>query len=160
MSKKNSSKERVRAFAANAGFEIDIIDMPSSTRTAEEAAKACDCEVSQIVKSLIFQGAESGNLYLLLVSGANKVNLPSVADILGEPLQRADPKDVRKRTGFSIGGVAPFASLETLPVSIDQKLLDFKNVWAAGGAPNSVFRISVETLVNLTGAKTIRVSSD
>ena len=63
--------------------------MPQSTRTAEEAAAACGCAVGQIVKSLVFRGAQSGKPYLLLVSGANRVDEKAVASHLGEAAQAA-----------------------------------------------------------------------
>ena len=70
--------------------------MTQTTRTAEEAAAACGCTVGQIVKSLVFRGARSGKPYLLLVSGANRVDEKGVAARIGEPL-RAARRPVRAR---------------------------------------------------------------
>ena len=84
--------------------------MPASTRTAEEAAAACGCAVGQIVKSLVFQGNRSGRLYLLLVSGANRVDMAKAAAQAGEPLDRADPRLVRERTGFASAALPPSAT--------------------------------------------------
>ena len=62
------SIERVEQAAAAADLAIEIRRMGASTRTAEEAAQQCGCTVGQIVKSLVFQGNDSGRLYLFLVS--------------------------------------------------------------------------------------------
>lgn len=158
MSKSAGSVERVRAAAAAAGLAIEIVEMPASTRTAEEAATACGCPVGAIVKSLIFQGRDSGALWLVCVSGANQVDLAKVADACGEPLDRADPKDVRARTGFAIGGVAPIGHLEAPRVIFDRDLLDHAFVWAAAGAPQSVFNIAPADLARVTSATVLRVS--
>ena len=82
--------------------------MAQPTRTAEEAAAACGVTVGQIVKSLVFLGADSGKPYLLLVSGSNRVNEKGVAAHLGEKLKRPDADAVRALTGYAIGGIPPF----------------------------------------------------
>ena len=148
-----SSTERVIAAAKAAGLEIEVASMPASTRTAEEAAAACGCAVGQIVKSLVFQGHNSGRLYLLLVSGANRVDMDKAAAQAGETLDRADPRLVRERTGFAIGGVAPIGHIESCPVLMDEDLLQYETVWAAAGAPNAVFSVCPERLKAATGAQ-------
>jgi prolyl-tRNA editing enzyme YbaK/EbsC (Cys-tRNA(Pro) deacylase) len=127
--------------------------MPASTRTAEEAATACGCAVGQIVKSLVFQGHNSGRLYLLLVSGSNMVGMEKAAAHAGETLDRADPRLVRERTGFAIGGVAPIGHMEPYPVLMDEDLLQYETVWAAAGAPNAVFSVDPAKLQQATQAR-------
>lgn len=155
----SSSVERVRTAAANAGLEIEIVQMPASTRTATQAAAACDCNVAQIVKSLVFQGADTGELKLFLASGRHQVDMDLARAAAGEPLARADPNRVRARTGFAIGGVAPLGHLQPLPTWIDETLLSFDTVWAAAGAPNAVFSVDPTTLQRATGASVIAMGA-
>src|SRR3954447_8218354 len=103
----SSSIERVEQAARDAGLDIEVKRMGASTRTAEEAAAQCGCDVDQIVKSLIFQGDQSGRLFLFMVSGAHQLDLDKAAALVGETLVRADARRVREETGFAIGGVAP-----------------------------------------------------
>jgi prolyl-tRNA editing enzyme YbaK/EbsC (Cys-tRNA(Pro) deacylase) len=147
-----SSKERVRAAAENAELMIDIVQMPESTRTAEEAAVACGCTVAQIIKSLIFEGTDSGEMILLLVSGTHQADMDKAAALAGEPLKRADPRRVREVTGFAIGGVAPIGHLTPLRCWIDKTLLTFDTVWAAAGAPNAVFSSEPNALARAADA--------
>src|SRR5919112_3620894 len=95
------SAGRVQAAAERLGLAISVREMPASTRTAEEAAAACGCDVAQIVKSLVFAGRDSGRPYLLLVSGKNRVDEARVAALLGEALTRPDAQKVRDWTGFA-----------------------------------------------------------
>lgn len=134
-----SSIDRVRAAAEDAGLDITIRTMPESTRTADEAAQACGCTVAQIVKSLVFEVTETGELVLLLVSGIHQADMAKAAALAGQALKRADPRRVREVTGFAIGGVAPIGHLSPLRCWIDQTLLEYDTVWAAAGAPNAVF---------------------
>ena len=157
MSKSNNSTERVLKKAQEMGLTINIERMPASTRTAQEAATACNCDIAQIVKSLIFTGRNSGELKLFLVSGAHQIDPAKAESALGEGLLRADPKTVRLVSGFAIGGVAPIAHLQPIETWFDKTLLDFERVWAAAGAPNAVFAIDPRKLLTATGAKCLQV---
>ncbi|MEM6665101.1 MAG: YbaK/EbsC family protein [Pseudomonadota bacterium] len=151
--KATGSVARVEQAAHDAGLAITIVRMPSSTRTADDAAAACGCTPAQIVKSMIFETMDTKRLILLLVSGAHNANLKKVATIVGEDLKRSDPNRVRTETGFAIGGVSPLGHLTPLPVWIDATLLTFDRVWAAAGAPDSVFEVAPAALVAATGAQ-------
>ena len=155
MSKKTGSRQRVLDAASKHGLDITILEMPESTRTAQEAADACDCEVDRIVKSLIFEAANSGKLALFLVSGVNQADPASLEKALGETVQRADPKKIREVTGFAIGGVAPIGHIAPIAAWIDSHLLSFDTVWAAAGAPNSVFNVNPKDLMRACGAELI-----
>ncbi|MBO6539471.1 MAG: YbaK/EbsC family protein [Rhizobiaceae bacterium] len=148
----SASVERVKQAAANAGLEIEIRRMGASTRTAEEAAQQCGCTVDQIVKSLIFEGKNDGTLYLFLLSGASRLDLAKAAKAAGQELKRADPRDVRDRTGFAIGGVAPIGYDNALPVFADSKIATFEIVWAAAGAHDAVFSSEPNALIKAAGA--------
>jgi prolyl-tRNA editing enzyme YbaK/EbsC (Cys-tRNA(Pro) deacylase) len=143
------------ADALNLGIQVRI--MPVATRTAEEAAAACGCTVGQIVKSLVFKGKDSGSAYLLLVSGANRVDESLAAAALGEPITRPDAAFVREKTGFAIGGVSPVGHVPALVPYIDADLLQYETVWAAAGTPNSIFPVNPARLRDATGAVVIRM---
>ena len=148
----SKSVKRVARAAEELGLEIEIVRMGESTRTAEDAATACGCGVAQIVKSLIFRACDSGDLVLLLVSGANRVDMDKAAAVVGQPLDRADANDVRARTGFAIGGVSPIGHLEAPHIWMDQDLMQHREIWAAAGAPDAVFKTTAPDLQRVTGA--------
>lgn len=153
----SKSVKRVARTAEELGLDIEIKRMGDSTRTAEDAAKACGCEVARIVKSLIFVGAETNDLHLLLVNGADRVDLAKASVAIGEELDRADANDVRTRTGFAIGGVSPIGHLTPPKIWIDQTLMGFETVWAAAGAPDAVFEVPPNALVESTGAEIVEI---
>lgn len=149
----SKSIDRVLSAAAAAGLEVEIRRMGQSTRTAEEAAAQCGCSVSQIVKSLIFKGSDSDRLYLFLVSGTNQLDLTRAAALAGEKLERADPRLIRERTGFAIGGVSPIGHLEQPEAFADETLLKHETVWAAAGAHDAVFAAAPGALIEAAGAR-------
>ncbi len=152
-----SNAQRVAETARELGLSPEIVTMANSTRTAEEAAAACRCDVGQIVKSLVFRGATSGTPYLLLVSGKNRVNEREAAKVIGEALARPDAAYVRATTGYAIGGIPPFGHDIALKTFIDADLLDYADVWAAAGTPHCVMRLNPRDLQAKTGAVTIYV---
>jgi prolyl-tRNA editing enzyme YbaK/EbsC (Cys-tRNA(Pro) deacylase) len=149
---------KVQTAADRLGLAIAVREMSEPTRTAEEAAAACGCAVGQIVKSLVFQGRESGKPYLLLVSGKNRVDEKAVAQALGEALTRPDAHQVRAWTGFAIGGIPPFGHATAMPTFVDEDLLAYEVVWAAAGTPFAVFSVEPKALAEAVGAKTIGVA--
>ncbi|MGD1925488.1 MAG: YbaK/EbsC family protein [Paracoccaceae bacterium] len=155
----SKSVRRVERAASELGLDITVKRMGESTRTAVDAAAACGCDIAQIVKSLVFKGRDSSDLLLLLVSGANQVDMDRAAQVTGEPLDRADANEVRARTGFAIGGVSPIGHLEAPKIWIDETLVALPTVWAAAGAPDAVFEVAPEALVEATGATEAKLSA-
>ena len=146
------SIERVTMAATEAGLDIEVKRMGASTRTSEEAAAQCGCSVAQIVKSLIFQGETSGGLYLFLLQGSSRLDLGKAEALTGEPLKRADPRLIRERTGFAIGGVSPIGHMTAVPTYAEKALLLHASVWAAAGAHDAVFRAEPGKLLTAAAA--------
>lgn len=151
-----SSSERVAAALAAAGHVPEIRVFDSSTRTSADAAAAIGCTVAQIAKSLVFRARGSNRPVLVIASGVNRVDEATVAAALadridGARIERADAGFVRDATGFAIGGVAPVGHATPPHVVIDRDLLALPLIWAAAGTPNSVFALTPEQLVALTG---------
>src|SRR3954471_8041022 len=90
-----AASQRVLDAAARKGVTLEIVTFAESTRTAEEAARAVGAEVGQIVKSLVFVADrdDGPEPYLVLVSGANMVDVSLLAAILTEPRMRRATAD-------------------------------------------------------------------
>ncbi len=152
-----SSIERVAQAAEALGLPVELRTMDQSTRTAEDAARACGCDVAQIVKSLVFEDEASGEVALLLVSGRHNADTDYIAKTYGLSLKRCDPRRVREQTGFAIGGVAPIGLKASVPTYMDSSLLSLPVVWCAAGRPDSVFSVKPEQLRDAVRAAVIDV---
>lgn len=142
---------RVVAYAARRGVRIEPVRYPEGTRTASDAAAAVDADIAQIVKSLVF--LVDGLATMALVSGVNQLDTARLAAAAGGgTVTRADADRVRSTTGFAIGGVAPFATTDSMAVYLDRTLLDHDVVYAAAGTPDVVFAISPADLMAVSGA--------
>ena len=151
------STRKVRDALEASGGSYDVQELPASTRTAKDAAAAVGCRLEQIVKSLVFRGAPTGRPLLVLASGHLRVDEACLAAAAGEPIEQADVRFVRERTGFAIGGVPPVGHRERLETFIDEELLKLPELWAAAGTPNAVFPLASSDLVRLTGGWVVAV---
>ena len=149
----NASVQRVQDALAAVGGGHSVVALPQPARTAAEAARAVGCRVEQIAKSLVFRGAQSQRAVLVVASGANRVDELKVAGLLAEPIARADADFVRAKTGYAIGGVPPIAHTEPLTILIDEDLMQWPEIWAAAGHPNTVFKLTPDDLVRMTGGR-------
>lgn len=159
MSKKpSSSAKKVQDALISHGLTCQVLELPSTTRTAQEAAQTIGCQVGQIVKSLVFMGKQTQKPILVVASGSNRVNEKKLSKLVSEPIKKANADFVREKTGFAIGGVPPVGHSERLETFIDEDLLKYQTIWAAAGTPNAVFKLTPNDLKIITKAKTVSIT--
>ena len=138
-------KESIKQFDK----KMSVITLDTSARTALEAANSLDCDVGAIVKSLLFKTENTFTLFL--VSGDKKASLDKIKKTLNiKDASMASPDDVKKITGYTIGGVSPVGHLNEIEILIDHSLARFKNLYAAAGHPNCVFKTNFDDLKKIT----------
>ena len=152
-----ASAARVQQALADAGFANQVIALDRPTRTAADAAAALGCTVAQIAKSLVFRRATDGEPILVIASGAGRVDETKVGEALGTPIEKADADFVREATGFAIGGISPIGHRRAIDTLVDADLLTNAEIWAAGGHPNTLFRLTPDELLRMTGARAVVV---
>ena len=130
------AEKAIKAF--NSGLEI--ICLEKTARTAQDAATALGCNVGAIVKSLLLKTED--NFILCLVSGDKRCSLNKLKNIFNiKVVSMAHPDEVKKITGYTIGGVSPVGHLNKLKIYIDNNLERFTTIFAAAGHPNCIFKI-------------------
>jgi prolyl-tRNA editing enzyme YbaK/EbsC (Cys-tRNA(Pro) deacylase) len=131
--------------------------LTDSARSAAEAATALGIEVGQIASSILFKLPDNSPL-LIITSGRHRVDTELVASKLEvDSLGRVDADYVKKKSGFSIGGVAPIGWLNPAKVIIDEALKDYPVIWAAAGHPHTVFPTTYKELLEVTQAISLKV---
>lgn len=147
---------RVVDAARAAGLRVEVVEYPDGTRTAEQAAAAVGCDVSRIVKSLVF--TVDGLPVVALVPGDARLDEALLSEVSGGLVARADAELVRSATGFPIGGVPPFGHATLLGTYVDDALLAHDTVWAAAGTPRHVFEVAPADLVRVAGGTVARLT--
>jgi prolyl-tRNA editing enzyme YbaK/EbsC (Cys-tRNA(Pro) deacylase) len=148
--------ERVHRFLEERGIEARSVTLDESTRTSKMAADALGCTVPEIAKSIVFTDGERA--IVVVISGDRRVDPLKLGAAVGARVRVGDADTVRRLTGYVIGGVPPFPHDDGVVVVLDRSLERFRHVWAAGGAPNSVIRFSLEQLHGVLGPGTVDVA--
>ena len=144
--------KRVEKFLTEFDPNLKILTLDQTARTANDAATALGCNVGAIVKSLLFKTGEKFSL--CLVSGDKRCSLNKLKKKLNEKeVSMANPEEVKKITGYTIGGVSPIGHLVDTKIYMDKNLERFSKVFAAAGHPNAVFGITFFELKKLTNSE-------
>jgi len=141
--------KKVREFIKKFDPKLEVLVLDTTARTAQDAANSLKCEVGAIVKSLLFRAE---NTFLIcLIAGDKRCSLNKLKKTLQKKdVSMANADEVKKNTGFSIGGVAPVAHATSLDIFIDNSLNRFPYIFAAAGHPNCVFKITYHDLIKIT----------
>ena len=139
----------------NKNLKVQILE--KTARTAKEAAIALNCAEGAIVKSLLIKTDDT--FVLCLISGDKRCSLNKIKKITGKKdVCMANAESVKTLTGFTIGGVSPIGLNNKIEIMIDNQLSRFKDIYAAAGHPNAIFKIDLENLVRITSGKIMEIS--
>ena len=141
--------KKVKEFIKKFDPKLEVLVLDTTARTAQDAANSLKCEVGAIVKSLLFRAE---NTFLIcLIAGDKRCSLNKLKkNLQKKDVSMANADEVKKNTGFSIGGVAPVAHATSLDIFIDNSLNRFPYIFAAAGHPNCVFKITYDDLIKIT----------
>ena len=124
-------------------------ELNDSAKTALDAANSLNCEVGAIVKSLLIK--IENDFLLCLVSGDKRCSLNKLKKISEKKnVRMASADEVKSQTGYTIGGVSPVGHINKIQIFIDNSLSRFKDIFAAAGHPNVIFKINYEKLIQIT----------
>tara|TARA_B100001063_G_C16560968_1_gene450956 strand:+ start:50 stop:526 length:477 start_codon:yes stop_codon:yes gene_type:complete len=145
----NEPVKRVEKLLKDFDKTQKVIILNNSARTAIEAASSLGCEIGAIVKSLLFKTDKT--FILCLIAGDKRASLNEIKKRFNiKDVSMASANDVKKITGYSIGGVSPIGHLKKIDIFIDNSLIRFSTLYAAAGHPNCVFKISYTNLQKIT----------
>ena len=128
---------------------LTVVELENSAKTALDAANSLNCEVGAIVKSLLIK--IENDFLLCLVSGDKRCSLNKLKKISEKKnVRMASADEVKSQTGYTIGGVSPVGHINKIQIFIDNSLSRFKDIFAAAGHPNVIFKINYEKLIQIT----------
>lgn len=148
---------RVSAFLKHRNPELEIIFLEADISTSYLAAQALGTEVGQIAKSILFK--TKNEQFLLIVSAGDvKVDNKAVKELIGSRARMANAEEVEQVTGFSVGGVCPFALKQEVPIYLDESLKRYDVVYTAAGTANTALPISFTELCRITSGQPCQVT--
>jgi prolyl-tRNA editing enzyme YbaK/EbsC (Cys-tRNA(Pro) deacylase) len=150
--------ERVATVLRGAAVDARIEEFSEGAATARDAARLIGCELSQIVKSLVF--VCDGSFVLALVPGDQRANEPAIGAATGATDVRvANAEEVMFATGFAPGGVAPFPLRAVTRTLIDTSFIQHQVVWMGAGTSEYMASIAPQVLQRLTRAAAVDLTT-
>lgn len=154
-----SGPERLQAALHEQGIDVQVLRLSESTKTAPEAAAAVGCDVAAIAKSLLFMA--DGEPLLVICGGDKRADTAKIAALVGaSSVKMSSADDVRKYTGYAIGGVPPVGHVTDLKKLMDERLLKWPTIYAAAGAHDALFPIAPDLLAEKSGATLADVTAE
>ncbi|MBK8046012.1 MAG: YbaK/EbsC family protein [Anaerolineales bacterium] len=162
----------LQSFIDHRSITARLIQGIGETPTVPAAAAALGVEPEQIIKTLLFLIERSGEIEsvetpLIVIShGQKRVDKGMLAAYAGVGKKRvtlAPAEVVSDLLGYPAGGVPPFGHRTRLPVLVDATILALREryagiVYGGGGDDQTMMELTVDELLNVTGATVLAVS--
>jgi prolyl-tRNA editing enzyme YbaK/EbsC (Cys-tRNA(Pro) deacylase) len=152
----------VEAALVSLGLDITIRFFEETTATSQQAAGNIGCTLGQIVKSIAFLVEDQP--VLVLTSGDQRVDDRKIAAIYSigrKKVRVATADEMVAIFGYAPGSMAPLAHRTPgIHIYIDESLQRFDTLYAAGGAHNAIFPLTLPQLLTMSGGKITDVIRD
>lgn len=124
--------------------ENRVQELPASSATVADAAKALGCKEEEIAKTMSFKVEEQ--VVLVVMAGDVKVaNSKFKAQFHTKP-KMLKGEEVEALTGHPPGGVCPFGAHDDVDIYLDESLKRFDKVYPACGSGNSAIELTLQEL--------------
>jgi prolyl-tRNA editing enzyme YbaK/EbsC (Cys-tRNA(Pro) deacylase) len=144
------------------GLDIQIRFFDTPTATSQQAADNIGCALGQIAKSLGFMIEDQP--VLVIASGDGRVDdrkLAALHNVSRKKVKVASADQLIAVFGYAPGSMPPFGHrTPSVPIWIDDALGRYDLIYAAGGANNAIFPITLAQLVEASGGKLADVRRD
>ncbi len=148
-------KAKIREYIKLNNFQAEHFEFAASCHTVEEAAKAVNASIDELVKNVCLI-SEDGRLVVAIVKGEDRVSTSRVGKILKSERPRlANADEILRYTGYPAGGVPSFGYPAVF--LIDPKVTESAYVYTGGGTPNSLVKISTAELLRANQGQVVRV---
>jgi prolyl-tRNA editing enzyme YbaK/EbsC (Cys-tRNA(Pro) deacylase) len=150
--------ERVANVLKEAAIDSRVEEFGEGAATARDAARAIGCDLSQIVKSLVF--VCDGAYVLALVPGDRRADEAAIGEaVSASDVRVARAEEVLHATGFEPGAVAPFPRRAVTETLMDTSFFAQEVVWVGAGSESHMASLQPAELLKLAGARSVELTA-
>jgi len=131
-------EEKLKQFIKDNNVQAKHIHFSTSVHTVEEAAREANAEPDDFVKSICMIGEQA---IVAIVLGTDRASIERVGKVVGKRPHVASPEEALIATGYPVG----------------ESVLSKDIVYAGGGSPQALIRISPQEILRINSAKIARV---
>ena len=123
---------------------------------AQHSAEVLGFDPFTVVKTLIMQDQDAKPL-VVLMHGNRKVSTKNLARQIGaKSVEPCQPEVANRHSGYLVGGTSPFGTRKTMPVYVEQTILELPRIVINGGRRGYLVGIEPQVCVDLLGAKPVQ----
>ncbi|MCC7679871.1 Cys-tRNA(Pro) deacylase [Janthinobacterium sp. FW305-128] len=109
-----------------------------------------------VIKTLVMQD-EAAKPLIVLMHGDCKVSTKNLARGIGcKSVEPCKPEVAQRHSGYMIGGTSPFGTKKTMPVYVEQSILDLPRIYINGGRRGFLVSLAPQVLLDLLKAKPVQ----
>ena len=110
----------------------------------------------EVIKTLVMQD-EAARPMIVLMHGDCKVSTKNLARSIGcKSVEPCKPEVAQRHSGYMIGGTSPFGTKKTMPVYVEQSILDLPRIYINGGRRGFLVSLAPQVLLDLLKAKPVQ----
>jgi Cys-tRNA(Pro) deacylase len=122
------------------------------------AAQLMGVDPHSVIKTLVMMD-DQGTPMIVLMHAEKEVSLKELARQIGSRnVSPAAVKDAERITGYSVGGISPFATRRALPVYVQRTILELPYLYINGGRRGFILGMTPDALVDVLGATPVDVA--
>ncbi|WP_353235506.1 Cys-tRNA(Pro) deacylase [Diaphorobacter ruginosibacter] len=122
----------------------------------EHSARSLGLDEHTVVKTLVMQDQDARPL-IVLMHGDCKVSTKNLARQIGaKSVEPCKPEVASRHSGYLVGGTSPFGTRKSMPVYIEQTILDLPRIAINGGRRGFLVQLSPQVCVDLLAARTVQ----
>jgi prolyl-tRNA editing enzyme YbaK/EbsC (Cys-tRNA(Pro) deacylase) len=149
-------RSKVIDSARDLGLDVNVQRLPGTRASVADTAAAVGCGAARIASCTVY--VADGDPIVCVASADCLVDPDLLADALDvAEIRPASSGETRAATGYPAAGVPPFG--HGLPVVVDEVLLTFSTVWAAGGDGYTLVELEPERLASCTAATVAAITA-
>jgi prolyl-tRNA editing enzyme YbaK/EbsC (Cys-tRNA(Pro) deacylase) len=149
-------RSKVIDSARDLGLDVNVQRLPDTRASVADTAAAVGCGAARIASCTVY--VADGDPIVCVASADCLVDPDLLADALDvAEIRLASGSETRAATGYPAAGVPPFG--HGLPVVVDEVLLTFSTVWAAGGDGCTLVELEPKRLASCTAATVAAVTA-
>jgi Cys-tRNA(Pro) deacylase len=121
------------------------------------SARELGVDEHAVVKTLVMEDEKKKPL-IVLMHGDRQVSEKQLARTIGvKTITPCSPEAAHKHTGYLVGGTSPFGTRTTLPVYMEETILDLPRIYINGGKRGYLVGIDPQELMRLLKPVMVRV---
>jgi Cys-tRNA(Pro) deacylase len=123
-----------------------------------EGSRQLGLDEHSLVKTLIMED-ELKRPFIVLMHGDKEVSTKELARVIG--VKRTTPSTTeaaQKHSGYMVGGTSPFGTRKTMPVYMEQTILDLPKIYINGGKRGYLVGINPKDLQKLLNPILVKVA--